>query len=78
MEESKKEGYDIIITTGGTGLGKRDMTPDVIKPLLDKEIPGIMDHIRLKYGAQKPNALISRSIAGAGKNVLPSMSMDAL
>jgi len=37
---------------------------DTIRPLLSKEIPGIMDHIRLKYGAEKPNALLSRSIAG--------------
>lgn len=64
LEEAKGKNYDIIITTGGTGLGKRDITPDVVKPFLDKEIPGIMDHVRLKYGAEKPNALISRSIAG--------------
>ncbi|WP_430934194.1 molybdenum cofactor synthesis domain-containing protein [Saccharicrinis sp. 156] len=58
------KNYDIVITTGGTGLGKRDITPDVVKPMLDKEIPGIMEHIRIKYGAHKPNALVSRSVAG--------------
>ena len=56
--------YDIIITTGGTGISPRDMTPDVIKPMLTKEIPGIMEMIRVKYGMRLPNALISRSIAG--------------
>jgi molybdenum cofactor synthesis domain-containing protein len=59
-----KKSYDFIFTTGGTGIGPRDITVDVIKPMLDKEIPGIMDMIRMKYGMEKPNALISRSIAG--------------
>lgn len=64
------EGYEVIITTGGTGIGPRDFTPDVVKPLLNKDIPGIMDHIRLKYGAEKPNALLSRSIAGVANKSL--------
>ena len=63
--------YDIIITTGGTGIGPKDFTPDVVKPMLEKEIPGIMDMIRLKYGIQKPNALVSRSVAGVtGKTLI--------
>jgi molybdopterin adenylyltransferase len=59
-----QEKVEIIITTGGTGIGPRDITPDVIRPLLSMEIPGIMEMIRVKYGTQFPNALISRSIAG--------------
>ena len=55
---------DIIFTTGGTGIGPRDITPDVVRPMFDKEIPGIMEFIRLKYGADNPRALLSRSIAG--------------
>jgi molybdopterin adenylyltransferase len=61
---------DFVITTGGTGIGPRDHTPDVIRPMLDKEIPGIMELIRFKYGNQKPNALLSRAIAGVAKQTL--------
>ncbi len=61
---------DIIITTGGTGIGTKDFTPDVIRDLIDKEIPGIMDFIRLQYGAGNPKALISRSIAGVKERSL--------
>ena len=62
---------NIIFTTGGTGIGPRDITPDVVKSLLDKEIPGIMEMIRVKYGMQFPNALVTRSIAGvAGKTLI--------
>ncbi|MGC8864394.1 MAG: MogA/MoaB family molybdenum cofactor biosynthesis protein [Bacteroidales bacterium] len=57
-------GIDLVITSGGTGIGPRDITPDTLMPLLDKQIPGIMEYIRLKYGAQKPAALLSRAIAG--------------
>ena len=62
--KSKEDNIDFIITTGGTGIGPRDFTPDVVKPMIDKEIPGIMELIRTKYGSLKPNALISRSVAG--------------
>ena len=64
MDELSDKNFDFIFTTGGTGIGSKDITVDVVKPLLQKEIPGIMDFIRMKYGAEKSNALISRSVAG--------------
>jgi molybdopterin adenylyltransferase len=70
LNEAREAQFDIVITTGGTGIGPRDITPDVVKPLLDKEIPGIMELIRFKYGSIKPNALISRAIAGVMNSTL--------
>lgn len=70
LEEAKQVETDIVITTGGTGIGPRDITPDVVKSLLDKEIPGIMELIRFKYGSLKPNALLSRAVAGVMNRTL--------
>jgi molybdenum cofactor synthesis domain-containing protein len=62
--------YNIIFTTGGTGIGPRDITVETVKPLLSKEIPGIMEFIRVKYGTEKPSALLSRGVAGLIGNSL--------
>ena len=70
IEKYVEKEYDIIVTTGGTGIGPRDITPETIRPLLDKEISGIMDFVRMKYGAEKPHALLTRSLAGVKKDTL--------
>jgi molybdenum cofactor synthesis domain-containing protein len=63
--------YNIVLTSGGTGIGPRDITVETVTPLLTKEIPGIMEFIRIKYGTKKPNALLSRSVAGIiGKSLI--------
>lgn len=68
---SDLDDIDILITTGGTGIGPRDITVDVVESKLHKRIPGIMEHIRLKYGAEKPAALLSRGVAGViGKTLV--------
>lgn len=64
IEKSLYEEYDVIFTTGGTGVGPRDITVETVRPMLHKEIPGIMEMIRIKYGTRKPNALLSCGIAG--------------
>jgi molybdopterin adenylyltransferase len=62
--------FHLIITTGGTGIGPRDITADTLKPMLKFEIPGVMEMIRVKYGKDKPSALLSRGIAGVIGNAL--------
>jgi molybdenum cofactor synthesis domain-containing protein len=61
---AREQGVDVIITTGGTGVGPRDITPETVAPLCDRLIPGIMEHIRAKFGAINPRARLSRAIAG--------------
>lgn len=62
--EGIQRGVDVIFTTGGTGVGPRDIAPDAIAPLCEKLIPGIVEHIRAKFGADNPRARLSRAIAG--------------
>jgi molybdenum cofactor synthesis domain-containing protein len=68
LENAVARQVDIIFTLGGTGVGARDITPEVVTSMCDKIIPGIMEHIRMKYGATIPAALLSRSVAGIKNN----------
>ena len=64
LEESKMNDYSCVFTTGSTGIGPRDIAPDVVLSFCDKIIPGVMDSIRIKFGLENPNALLSRSVCG--------------
>ena len=64
LSEGLTTGADVIFTTGGTGVGPRDITPEIVIAHCDKIIPGVMEYIRLHYGADNPRAWLSRSVAG--------------
>lgn len=62
--------HTVVITSGGTGLSADDQTPDMTRPLLDREIPGIMEAIRAAGLAKTPMAALSRGHAGLAGSTL--------
>jgi molybdenum cofactor synthesis domain-containing protein len=61
---SDVEKLDLILTTGGTGVSPRDLTPDATLKVIDKEIPGMAEVMRYQSGKITPHAMISRAVAG--------------
>ena len=57
-------GADVVITTGGTGVTPTDVTPEATRPLLEREVPGIAEAIRLASRDRVPTAVLSRGLAG--------------
>jgi molybdenum cofactor synthesis domain-containing protein len=65
-----KESLDLIITTGGTGVYPRDVTPEATKEVIEKEIPGIPEYIRYISYPITPMAALTRGLAGVRKTTL--------
>jgi|SRR5262245_32454925 len=63
-------GYDVIVTTGGTGLTPLDLTPEMTRRVVDREVPGIAEAIRAAGGSAVPAAALSRAIAGVAGQTL--------
>ena len=65
---------DVILTTGGTGLTERDVTPEATRAILDKEAPGIAEAIRMSAFPRFPRAALSRGLAGVrGKTLIVNL-----
>jgi len=65
---------DVILTTGGSGIGPRDATPDVTARFCDALIPGIAEHLRRESYRETPYALLSRAVAGRkGRTIIVNM-----
>jgi molybdenum cofactor synthesis domain-containing protein len=62
------DGYDVIVTTGGTGLGPRDLTPEMTRRVIEREVPGVAEAIRANgIAAGVPTAALSRGVVGAAR-----------
>jgi molybdenum cofactor synthesis domain-containing protein len=59
-----EEGADLILTTGGTGFSPRDVTPEATKEVIEREAPGLSEHMRRESFKKTPHALLSRGISG--------------
>ncbi len=62
---TEREDINLILTTGGTGLGQRDNTPEATRAVIDREAPGIAEAMRRETASKTPMAMLSRGVAGA-------------
>jgi molybdenum cofactor synthesis domain-containing protein len=71
LRDSVTQGYDVTVTTGGTGLTPTDLTPEMTRRVLDREIPGIPEALRAAGAAAGiPSAILSRGLAGIAARTL--------
>ncbi len=63
IEMCDKKGYDLILTTGGTGLSPRDFTPEATMEVADRNVPGIAEYMRVKSFEITPRAMLSRGVS---------------
>lgn len=75
LRDAVKAGYDVVVTTGGTGLTPGDVTPEMTRLVIDREIPGIAEAIRATgVNAGVPAAMLSRGLAGlAGPTLIVNL-----
>jgi len=65
VEWCDKGNLELILTSGGTGLSSRDVTPEATLKVLDKTIPGLTEAMRIESMKKKPEAILSRAVAGS-------------
>ena len=70
IRDAVDDGYDLVVTSGGTGLTSTDLTPEVTSRIVEFEIPGIAEALREAGRAATPHASLSRGICGAAARTL--------
>ncbi len=67
-------GLDLIVTTGGTGVDPRDVTPDATRDVIDREVPGMAEAMRAQSQRTVPTAMLSRAVVGVrGKTLIVNL-----
>ena len=69
-ELSDRADVNLVVTTGGTGLGPRDNTPEATRAVLEREVPGIPEAMRAETLGQTPTAMLSRAVCGTRSGAL--------
>ena len=64
------DGFELVVTTGGTGFARRDVTPEATSALIDRPAPGLIEAARMASAAKNPNAMLSRGVAGLAGDTL--------
>lgn len=71
---SDAPGIDLIVTTGGTGVDPRDVTPEATRGILDREVPGMAEAMRAESQTRVPTAMLSRAVVGIrGKTMIVNL-----
>jgi molybdenum cofactor synthesis domain-containing protein len=75
LRSALTDGYDVVVTTGGTGLTPGDLTPEATRRVIEREIPGIAEALRAAGAAAGvPSAILSRGVAGvAGRTLIVNL-----
>ena len=74
LRDAVAQGYDAVVTTGGTGLTPLDLTPEMTRRVIEREVPGIAEAIRLAGRDKVPTAILSRGLAGvAGRTLIVNL-----
>ena len=75
LRDALAQGYDVVVTTGGTGLTPGDLTPEMTRRVIEREIPGIAEALRAAGAAAGvPSAILSRGVAGvAGRTLIVNL-----
>lgn len=74
LRDAVEAGYDLVVTTGGTGLTPTDQTPEMTRRVIEREVPGIAEAIRLQGRDKVPAAILSRGLAGiAGRTLIVNL-----